>query len=79
MKPCKYASSSNKHFFIKPCHTQTYKNHEQPCQRSQNSEFQSHFSVSKIGQIFPKKNFFEEYLIRRPTTHIGEIFENFDC
>ena len=30
-------------------------NYEQPCQRSQNSKFQSHFSVSKIGQIFPKK------------------------
>ena len=28
---------------------QTYKNYEQSCQRSQNSEFQSHFSVSKIG------------------------------
>ena len=34
--------------------------YEQPCQRSQNSEFQSHFSMSKIGR----------YLIMRPTyTH----------
>ena len=32
---------------------QSYQNYEQPCQRSQNSEFQSHFSVSKIGRIFP--------------------------
>ena len=28
--------------------------------------FQSHFSASKIGWIFPKKKFYEEYLIRRP-------------
>ena len=27
---------------------------EQPCERSQNYECQSHFSVSKIGQIFQK-------------------------
>ena len=46
--------------------SQTYQNYEQPCQRSQNSEFQSHFSVSKIGRIFPKK-ICEEYLIRSPT------------
>ena len=25
MKPCKYASSGNKHFFTKLCHFQTYK------------------------------------------------------
>ena len=30
-------------------------NYEQLCQRSQNSEFQSHFSVSKIDRIFLKK------------------------
>jgi hypothetical protein len=29
------------------------------CQRSQNFEFQSHFSVSKIGRIFPKNIFCE--------------------
>ena len=40
---------------------------------SLNSDFQSHFSASKIGQIFPKKIFCEEYLIRRPTS-INEIF-----
>ena len=51
-----YASSGNKHFFTKSCHHQTYQNYEQPCQRLQNSYFQSHFSVSKIGRIFPKKN-----------------------
>ena len=33
----------------------------------------SHFSVSKIGRIFPKTNFCEEYLIRRPT-YINETF-----
>ena len=33
---------------------QAYQNNE-PCQRSQNSKFKSHFSVSKIGQFFPKK------------------------
>ena len=51
----------------------TYQNYEQPCQRSQNSEFQSHFSVSIISRIFPKNNFCEEYLIRRPT-YINEFF-----
>ena len=33
------APIGNKHFF-----TQAYQNYEQPCQRCQNSEFQSHFS-----------------------------------
>ena len=51
-----YASSGNKHFFTKSCHRQTYQNYEQPPQTSQNSYFQSHFSVLKIGRIFP--NFF---------------------
>ena len=46
----------NKHFFNKSCHSQTYQNYEQPRQTSQNSYFQSHFSVLKIGQIFLKKN-----------------------
>ena len=41
-----YTSSENKSLFAKSCHHQTYQNYEQP---SQNSEFQSHFSVSKIG------------------------------
>ena len=61
-----YASSGNKHFFTKICHPQTYQNYEQPPQTSQNLHFQSHFSVLKIGQIFPKK-IYEEYLTRRPT------------
>ena len=43
-------------------HCQTYQNFEQP----QNSYFQSHFSVLKIGGIFPKK-LCEEYPTRRPT------------
>ena len=62
-----YASSGNKHFFTKSCHRQTYQNYEQPPRTSQNSYFQSHFSVLKIGRIFPKKNFYEEYLTRRST------------
>ena len=51
-----YAFSGNKHFFTKSCHHQTYRNYEQPPRSSQNSYFQSHFSVLKIGRIFPKKN-----------------------
>ena len=62
--------SGNKHFFTKSCHSQTYQNYEQP---SQNSDFHRHFSVLKIGRIFPKKLFCEEYLIRRPS-HINDIF-----
>ena len=50
-----YAFSGNKHFFTKSCHRQTYQNYEQPPETSQTSYFQSHFSVSKICQIFPKK------------------------
>ena len=68
-----HLDSGNKHFFTKSCHRQTYQNYEQPPQTSQNSYFQSHFSVLKIGRIFSEKNFYEEYLIRRPT-YINEIF-----
>ena len=57
------ASIGNKHFFTKQWPRQTF----------QNSEFQSHFSVSKIGRIFPKNIFCEECLIRRPT-YTNEIF-----
>ena len=53
-----YASSGNKHFFSKSCHRQTNQNYEQPSQTSQNSYFQSHFSVLKSGRIFPKKKFY---------------------
>ena len=62
-----YASSGNKHFFNKSCHRQTYQNYEQPPRTSQNSYFQSHFCALKIGRIVPIKNFYEEYLTRRPT------------
>ena len=62
-----YAYIGNKHFFTKSCHRQTYQNYEQPPPTSQNSYFQSHFSVLKICQIFPKKKFYEEYSTRRPT------------
>ena len=73
-----YASSGNKHYFTKSCHRQTYQNYEQSPQTSQNSYFQSHFSVLKIGRIFPKKKFYEEYLTRRPTFIKKIVFENFD-
>ena len=61
-----YASSGNKHFFTKSCHHQTYQNYEQPPRTSRTSCFQSHF------WIFPKKEFYKEYLIMRPT-FINEI------
>ena len=51
-----YGSSGNKHLFTKSCHRRTYQNYEQPPQPSQNSDFQSHFSLLKIGQILSKKN-----------------------
>ena len=47
-----YESNGNKHFFTKSCRRQTYQNNEQPPQRLQNSDFQSHFSASKINRIF---------------------------
>ena len=59
-----YASSGNKHFFTKSCHHQTYQNYEQPPRTSQNLYFLSHFSVLKIGQIFPKNFFYEKYLTK---------------
>ena len=61
-----YASSGNKHFFTKSHRCQTYQNYEQPPWTSQNSYLQSHFSVLKIGRIFPKKKFYEEYLTSWP-------------
>ena len=33
----------------------SYQNYEQPCKRSQNSDFQSPFSASKIERSFSKK------------------------
>ena len=73
-----HVSSGNKHFFTKSCHGQTYQSYEQPPQTYQNSYFQSHFSVLKIGLIFPNKNFFEEYCTRRTTFIKKNVFENFD-
>ena len=49
IKPCMYAFSGNKYFFTKSC----LRHLPKPCQRSQNSDFQSPFSASKIDQIFP--------------------------
>jgi hypothetical protein len=48
MKP----GSGYKYFFTKSRHHHTYQNYGQPPQTSQNSDFQSCFSVSKIDQIF---------------------------
>ena len=72
-----YASIGNKHFFTKSCHRQTYQNYEQPPQRLQNSDFQSHFSASKINRIF--LNFFSVKNIR-PGDQLLEMkfFENFN-
>ena len=53
--PTPNASIGNKHFFTKWWPRQTHQNYEQPFQSSQNFEFKNHFSVSKIGWIFPKK------------------------
>ena len=46
----KYAPCGKKnHIFTESCHRQTYKNYEQPPQRTHYSDFR----VLKIGQIFP--------------------------
>ena len=54
-----YASSGNKQFFTESCHPQTYQNYEQLPQTSQNSYFQSHFSVlvKFFQKEFSMKNF----------------------
>ena len=36
-------------------YSQTNQNYKQPPQRGSDSDFQSHFSVLKIGRIFSKK------------------------
>ena len=61
-----YVFSGNKHFFTKSCHRLIYQNYEQPPQTSQNFDVQSHFSLLKIGRIFLKNKFCEEYWTRRP-------------
>ena len=45
----------NKHFFTKLLPCQAYQNYEQPCQRSQNSKFQNHFSVLNWSNLSEKK------------------------
>ena len=67
----------NKYFFTKSCHHQTYQNYEQPLQRMQNSDFQSHFLASKIGQIFPKNNSVKNILLEDQLI-LMKFFENFD-
>ena len=54
-----------------------YQNYEQPCQRSENSEFQSHFSVSKIGWIFQKKNSVKN-IWSGDQLLLMKFFDNFD-
>ena len=71
MKPCMHQLEIS-NFFTKSCHHQLYQNYEQPPQTSQNLYFQSHFSLLKIGRIFPPKKFYVEYLTRR-LTFIKEI------
>ena len=51
IKPLMYIWKK-KHFFTKQWHHQTHQNYEQQCQRSQNFEFKSNFSLSKIGWTF---------------------------
>ena len=72
-----YLYSGKKHFFTKSCHHQTYQNYEQPPQTSQNSDFQSHFSVLKIGWIFPKK-FSLKNIGLGDQLLLKNVFENFD-
>ena len=50
-----YAAIGYHHFTKTLDHRQTYQNYEQPPEISQNSYFQSHFSVLKICLIYPKK------------------------
>ena len=70
-----YASSGNKHFFTKSCHHQTYQNYEQPPRTSQNLYFLSHFSVLKIGQIFPKNFFYEKLEFDTKNTKTGVLLK----
>ena len=72
-----YASSGNKHFFTKWSHRQTYQNYEQPPGTSQNSYFQSHFSVSKIDWIFQKKISMKNIWLGDQLL-LKNVFENFD-
>ena len=51
-------------------------NYEQPPRISENSDFQSHFLVLKIGRIFPKRNLCYKYWTRIPG-FIKNVFENF--
>ena len=70
-----YASSGNKHFFTKSCHRQTY---EQPPRTYQNSYFQSHFSVLKIGRIFPKQISMKNIGLKwvHPIIFVSIVFHN---
>ena len=61
-------------FFGKSCHLQTYHNYEQPPQY-QNSDFQSYFSVSKIGQ---KKKFSMKNIWLGDQLLLQNVFEIFD-
>ena len=47
------------------------------CQKWQNPDFQSQFSMSKNIRIFLKKKFIEEYDFRG-TLFVIDIFENFN-
>ena len=71
------ASIRNKHFFTISCHHQTFKNYEEPPEISQKSNFQSHFSTSKINGIF--RNFSSWVVIKLGDQLLEVTFsENFD-
>ena len=72
MKSSMYLNSGKNHdislYDLRSYHSQTYQNYEQPCQGTQNSDFQSLFGVENFQFFFSL-----EYLNRRPTD-INEIF-----
>ena len=48
-------------------------NYEQPPQTSQNSDFQSQFSVLKNWSNLSKKNFYEEYSLKMCPIFVGSV------
>ena len=57
-----YASSENKNFSLNNITDRLNK-----IMNNLLEDFQNHFSMLKIGRIFPKIIFCEEYWVRRPT------------
>ena len=70
MKPCMHLVEISI-FFTKSCHRQTYQNYEQPPGTSQNSYFQSHFSVSN----YACRSFHLKFQIKTiASTHLFSVF-----